>query len=309
MEERTGFMAVWCKSAWQNGAHHLSLKISKFLDCWHPSPTQTCHGSWWLQAVGRKFAEKWRDLRDVQSPVQEQVWCLDLDDLDVNERWLRHFLYSFKPWLCNQALKVVTPEKINKVGVNLFANLRRTLLIQVSPKDLKKSLNAMPCHMSWAFLSPSGVYWGRLAIWTNKADRKALPATNLTTQLCRRLKISSPSRMNVSPNVPRKLWLVMEPCGSLTESGPTDSAPYVEFPIQLEACETNPRKFHTVICQPAPQWQKKVLAPELRLDQWADLYWLSNWFWVTETWGCIGMGEVSSVFCPADNRENVEKNV
>ena len=51
------------------------------------------------------------------------------------------------------------------------------------------------------------------------------------------------------------------------------------------------------------QWRKKVLAPELRLDQWADLHWLSNWFWVTETWGCIGMGEVSSVLCPADNRE------
>ena len=55
------------------------------------------------------------------------------------------------------------------------------------------------------------------------------------------------------------------------------------------------------------QWRKKVLAPELRLDQWADLHWLSNWFWVTETWGCIGMGEVSSVLCPADNRENVGK--
>ena len=55
--------------------------------------------------------------------------------------------------------------------------------------------------------------------------------------------------------------------------------------------------------------EKKVLAPELRLDQWADLHWLSNWFWVTETWGCIGMEEVSSVLYPADNRENVDKNV
>lgn len=73
-------------------------------------------------------------------------------------------------------------------------------------------------------------------------DCKALPATNLTMQLFRRLKIFSPSRMNVSPNVARKLWLVMEPCGSFTEFGATDSAPCVEFPTQLEAGELNPQK-------------------------------------------------------------------
>ena len=137
-------------------------------------------------------------------------------------------------------------------------------------KRLEKFIECNAMSYVLSIFEPNSTFWCELrATWnldqqsgpqspsSNKLDHTALQEIeDLLAQQDERISERA-SEIVVSHGAMRKL----------TEFGPTDSAPYVEFPSQLEAGETNPRKFHTVICQPAPQWQKKVLAPELRLDQ------------------------------------------